>query len=93
MKFIHDGRVIIIPSTGGTHLTFEPLLEISHGSDDFLMTKFTFDEVQTMEPGDFVKDSVPILFYQHRSPTILDMTRSMSYLPGLGLGSRQHGYS
>ena len=26
VKFIHDGRVITISSTGGTHLTFEPVL-------------------------------------------------------------------
>ena len=61
VKFIHDGRVITISSTSGTHLTFEPVLEISHGGDDFLMTEFAFDEVQIMEPGDFVRDSIPML--------------------------------
>ena len=45
--------MIAISSTGGAHLTFEPILEISHGGDDFLMTGFTFDEVQTVELGDF----------------------------------------
>ena len=45
VKFIHDGQVITISSTGGAHLTSEPLLEISHGGDDFLMTGFTFDEI------------------------------------------------
>ena len=62
VKFIHDGRVITISSTGGAHWTFEPLLEISHEGDDFLMTGFAFDEVQTVELGDFVKDSVPMSF-------------------------------
>ena len=46
-----------------------------------------------MEPGDFVRDSIPMSFDQHSSPTILDMMRSMSYMPGLGLGRRQHGRS
>ena len=41
-----------------------------------------------MEPGDFVRDSVPMSFYQHSSTVILDMMRSMSYMPGLGLGRR-----
>ena len=59
MKFIHDGQVITIPSTGKAHLNSNPILEISHGSDDFLMTRFTFDEVHTQEPGDFVRDSYP----------------------------------
>ena len=45
VKFIHDGRVIIISSTSGAHLTSELILKISHGGDDLLMTGFTFDEV------------------------------------------------
>ena len=45
VKFIHDGRVITILSTGRAHLTYEPILEISHGSDDLLMIGFTFDEL------------------------------------------------
>ena len=30
-------------------------------------------------------------FDQHSSMVVLDMMRSMSYLPGIGLGQRQHG--
>ena len=93
MKFIHDGQVITISSTGGAHLTSEPVLEISHGGDDLLMTGFSFDEIQTVEPGDFVRDSVPMSFDQHSSTVILDMMRSMSYMLGLGLGRCQHGRS
>ena len=50
------------------------------------MTGFAFDEVQTMEPRDFVRDSVPMSFDQHSSPDILDIMRSMSYMPGMSLG-------
>ena len=32
-------------------------------------------------------------FDQHSSPVILDMMRSMSYMPSMGLGWRQHGHS
>ena len=63
------------------------------GGDDLLMTGFAFDEIQTVEPGDFVRDSVPMSFDQHSSTVVLDMMRSMSYMPGLGLGRRQHGRS
>ena len=69
-------------------MTFEPVLEISHGGDDLLMTRFAFDEVQTVELGDFVRDSVPMSFDQHSSPVVLDMMRSMSYMHGMGLGRR-----
>ena len=93
VKFIHDGQVITISSTGGAHLTSEPVLEISHGGDDLLMTGFAFDEIQTVEPGDFVRYSVPMSFDQHSSTVVLDMMRSMSYMLGLGLGRRQHGRS
>ena len=93
VKFIHDGRVITISSIGGAHLTYEPVLEISHGGDDFLMSGFAFDEVQTVELGDFVRDSIPKSFDQHSSTVVLDMMRSMSYMHGLGLGRRQHGRS
>ena len=54
--------MITISSTGGAHLTSELVLEISHGGDDFLMTGFAFDEVQTVESGDFVRDLVPMSF-------------------------------
>ena len=63
------------------------------GGDDLLMTGFAFDEIQTVEPGDFVRDSVPMSFDQHSSTVVLDMMRSMSYMLGLGLGHRQHGRS
>ena len=89
VKFIHDGRVITISSTGGAHLASKPVLEISQGGDDLLMTGFTFDEVQTVEPGDFVRDSVPMSFDQLSSPIVLDMMKSMLYMLGLGLG-RHH---
>ena len=46
-----------------------------------------------MEPGDFVRDSVPMPFDQHSSTVVLDMMRSMSYMPGLGLGRRRHDRS
>ena len=88
MKFIHDGLVITISSTSEAHLNFEPVLEISHGGDDLVMTRFTFDEVQTVKRRDFVIDSVPMSFDQHSNRIILDMMRSMSYMPGLGLGRR-----
>ena len=93
VKFIHDGRVITISSTGGAYLTSEPVLEISHGGDDLLMTGFSFDEVQTVEPRDFLRDSVPMSFDQHSSPVVLDMMRSMSYMHGMCLGRCQHGRS
>ena len=72
-------------------MTSELVLEISHGGDDFLMTRFAFDEVQTIEPRDFVRDSVPMSFDQHSSTVVLDMMRSISYMPGLGLRCCQHG--
>ena len=93
VKFIHNGQVITISSIGEAHLTSKPVLEISHGDDDLLMTRFTFDEIQTVEPEDFVRDSVPMSFDQHSSTVVWDMMRSMLYMPGLGLGRRQYGRS
>ena len=74
-------------------MTSKPVLKISHGGDDFLMTGFAFDEIQTVDQGDFVIDSLPMSFDQHSSTVVLDMMRSMSYMSGLGLGHRQHGRS
>ena len=71
----------------------EPVLEISHGGDDLPMIGFAFDVVQNVESGDFVGDSVPMSFDQYSSTVILDMMRSISYMPGLGLRRRQHGRS
>ena len=38
VKFIHDDRVITIPSSGEAHLTSKPVLDISHVGDDLLLT-------------------------------------------------------
>ncbi|RVW64890.1 hypothetical protein CK203_064809 [Vitis vinifera] len=63
----------------------------SHSDDDLLLTGFTFDEVQTLEMEDFCQDFVAMSFDQHSTTVVLDMMRGMSYLPGMGLGRRQHG--
>ena len=53
MKFIHEGKVITIKSTGDSYSTSVPVLEISHGDDDLFLTGFTFDEIQTVEVKQF----------------------------------------
>ena len=85
--------MITISSTCRANLTYELVLEISHGGDDLLMTKFDFDEIQTVKSRDFEKDSVPMSFDQHSSLVVLDMMSCMSYMPSMGLGRRQHGRS
>ncbi|KAL6315066.1 hypothetical protein AAG906_030919 [Vitis piasezkii] len=42
---------------------------------------------------DFCRDFVAMSFDQHSSTLVLDMMRGMSFLPGFGLGRRQHGSS
>ncbi|RVW18655.1 hypothetical protein CK203_102655 [Vitis vinifera] len=69
----------------------EPVLQISHSENDLFLIGFSFDEVHTLEIEDFCKYSVAMSFDQHSSTVVLDMMRSMSYLPGIGLGRRQHG--
>ena len=91
MKFIHEGRVITIQPTGDTYSTSKPVLEISHGDDDLFLTGFTFDEIQIVEVEQFCRDHVALPFDEHGSIVVLDMMRSMYFLPGLGLGHRQHG--
>ncbi|KAL6321646.1 hypothetical protein AAG906_025478 [Vitis piasezkii] len=81
VKFIHEGCVVI-NAVGDIH-----------SDDDLLLTGFTFDEVQTLELEDFCRDFVAMSFDQHGSTVVLDMMRGMSYLPGMGLGRRQHGPS
>ena len=93
MKFIHDGQVIIVQSTRDMISSSEPVLQVSHSDDDFFLTRFTFDEVQTLEIQDFYRDFVAMSFDQHSSILVLDMMRGMSFLPGFGLGRRQHGSS
>ncbi|RVW12753.1 hypothetical protein CK203_108642 [Vitis vinifera] len=48
-------------------------------------------KVQTLEIQDFCRDFVAMSFDQHSSTLVLDMMRDMSFLPGFGLGRRQHG--
>ena len=42
---------------------------------------------------DFYRDFVAMSFDQHGRTMVLDMMRSMSYIPGMGLGRRQQGPS
>ncbi|RVX12973.1 hypothetical protein CK203_009748 [Vitis vinifera] len=93
VKFIHDGQVVVVQSVGDMFIAAEPVLEISHTDDNLFLTGFTFDEVQTVEIEDFCRDFVAMSFDQHGSTVVLDIMRSMSYLPGMGLGRRQHGLS
>ena len=93
MKFIHDGQVIIVQSTRDMISSSEPVLQVSHSDDDFFLTRFTFDEVQTLEIQDFYRDFVAMSFDQHSSTLVLDMMRGISFLPGFGLGRHQHGSS
>ena len=46
-----------------------------------------------MELGDFFRYSVSMSFDQHRNSIILDMMKSMSYMPGMGLRHCQHGHN
>ncbi|KAJ9679424.1 hypothetical protein PVL29_021374 [Vitis rotundifolia] len=91
VKFIHGGQVITIQSVGDMFISSEPVLQISHSDDDLFLSGFTFDEVQTLEMEDFCRDFVAMSFDQHGSTVVLDIMRSMSYLPGMGLGRRLHG--
>ncbi|RVW25048.1 Transposon Tf2-2 polyprotein [Vitis vinifera] len=93
VKFIHDGQVITVQSTKDMISSSELVLQISHSDDDFFLTGFTFDEVQTLEIQDFYRDFVAMSFDQHSSILVLDMMRGMSFLLGFGLGRRQHGSS
>ena len=91
MKFIHEGRVITVQSIGEAYSSTEPVLEISHNDVDLLLTGFSFDTVQIVEVKDFCRDLVAMSLDSHSNTTILDIMRCMSFLPGLGLGRRQHG--
>ena len=89
VKFIHEGRIIIIQSDKDVVTSFEPVLQISHNEDDLHLTGFVFDKVQVVNLEDDNKDMVPMSFDQHNSTLVLSMMRGMSYMPSLGLGRRQ----
>ena len=90
MKFIHDDQIVIVQSVGDMFISAEPQLQISHSDDYVLLTGFIFDKVQTLEMEDFCRDFVAMSFDRNGSTMVLDIMRSMSYLPGIGLGWRQH---
>ncbi|XP_010652575.1 uncharacterized protein LOC104879867 [Vitis vinifera] len=88
VKFIHDEQVITVRSTRDIFTVSEPILQISHNEDDLLLTRFTFDEIQTLEIEDFCRDFVAMSFDQHSSTVVLDMMRGMTFLPGTGYMAR-----
>ena len=90
VKFIHAGRIITIQFDRDIVTSSELVLQISHSEDDLHLTGFTFDEVQAVNLEYDNRDMVPMSFDQYSSTLMLNMMRGMSYLPGLGLGRRQH---
>ena len=69
------------------------VLHISHSEDDLFLTRFTLDEVQTLEIEDFYKDFIAMPFDQHNNIVVLGMMKAMSFLPGMRLRRCQHGPS
>ena len=67
----------------------EPMLKISHSEDHLYFTGFTFNAVQVVSLENDSRVIVPMSFNQYSSTLVLSMMRSMSYLPGMGLGHRQ----
>ena len=86
VKFIHDGQVVTMQSIGDMLASSELVLQISHNENDLFLIGFSFDEVHTLEIEDFCKDTVAMSFDQQINTVVLDMMRSMSYLPDIGLG-------
>ena len=91
VKFIHEGLIITIQSDRDVITSSEPVLQISHSEDDLHLTRFTFNGVQVVSLEDDRRDMVPMSFDQYSSILVLSMMRGMSYMLGLGLGSRQQG--
>ena len=68
MKFNHDGQVITVQYTRDMISSSKLVMQISHNDDGFFfLTRFTFDEVQTLEIQDFSKDFVAMSVDQHSS--------------------------
>ena len=67
----------------------KPILQISYSEDDLFLTRFTFDEIQTLEIEDFCRDFIGMSFDLHSSTVVLDMMKVMSFLLGMGLGLHQ----
>ena len=89
VKFIHEGRIIMIQPDKDVVTSSEPVLHINHSEDDLHLTRFTFNEVQVVSLEDDNKDLVPMSFYQHSNTLVLSMMKGISYMPGLGLGHCQ----
>ena len=88
MKFIHEGRVILIQSDRDVIASSEPMLQISHNDDDLHLTGFTFDEVRVVSLEDDSRDGVSMSFDQYNNTLVLSMMKGMSYLPSLGVSCR-----
>ena len=62
VKFIHEGRIIMIQSDKDIITSSKPVLHISHSENDLHLTGFTFDEVQVVSLEDGSRDMVPMSF-------------------------------
>ena len=91
VKFIHEGRIIMILSDKDVVTSSEPVLQISNSEDELHLTGFSFDEVQVVSLEDDARDMVHMSFDQHNSTLVLSMMKGMFYMPSLGLGHRQQG--
>ena len=80
-------------SMGDVFISSELVFQTSHSDDDLYLTEFTFNEMRTLEMEVVYRDFMAMSFDRYGSTVVLDMIKDMSYLPGMGLGQRQHGRS
>ncbi|KAL6348381.1 hypothetical protein AAG906_005686 [Vitis piasezkii] len=71
-------------------LLIELELSLFPSSEGEVHSRWLGHHSATLEMEDFCRDFVAMSFDQHGSIVVLDIMRSMSYLPGMGLGRRQH---
>ncbi|KAL6312290.1 hypothetical protein AAG906_017133 [Vitis piasezkii] len=69
----------VCPLSTTIALSYAPSEFDHHSEDDLFLTGFTFDEVQTLEVGDFCRDLVAMSFDQHSSTVVLNMMREANY--------------
>ena len=82
MKFIHEGRIIMIQLDRDVVTSFDLVLHISHNENELHLTGFTFDEVQVVSLENDSKNPVPMSFDHHIKFLVLSMMRGDSWPSG-----------
>lgn len=90
---MHGKDIITIDVVLDPFPLYESILEIKHSDPNPMLSGFHFEQVQTIELSNPIRDYLPLPFNSYSNLVISEIMWDMQFMLGLGLGRLQQGVS